>query len=812
MYVPGIHCRNLTHPQHTEITSDPGAIAGSVVRYRCREGFRLTNGSLELVCNLDGRWSADPPQCTVIICPAPEYPSFTEVDVNATSYAYSTTVTYSCMTGFDLIAGDTERMCLANREWSGIKPLCRIVSCGSLAPVAHAFYVVPEETIYMTTITYDCQEGYKRGVGNWTRTCLENKQWTGIPPMCEEIKCPNPPEVNYTLLDVSGLRMNEYAFYACIDGFRLKRGNLTKRCNKEAAWEGTDPVCVEIMCGEPRQIEHSKIRVTGRKLNSKAIYTCETDYEQESGNNTAVCRESGHWSDVTIVCRDVTCGAPPQPLHALVEESGKGTNGRADYVCEKGYRLTSGTTRSSCTTQGQWTDVTIKCQPITCPVIPTAHVVIVNQTGDQLDDSMTLECESGYRYVSGSIIRTCLWTRDWSGVPTTCKEMLCNKPMPVLGAAVSHPSLSVNASATYLCSPGYRAAGGDFSRVCQVDGTWSGQRPLCEDTCPENSKLLVISGRLTPGSLTTFRCTPGYTIATGSNETRCTPEGRWDSPLPQCRKIDCGTPPAVSNAHTDNLTATTFMATAQYVCDEGYKADVIGAPLVCGKSASWLGEPVVCSEIQCAVPALPVNTYVEAKSLNYKSAIVYKCHKGFAMTSGDKRRTCQSDGSWNGTEPTCAIMRCSDPPAVANTTWFVDKKSFEQRVIYKCLPRFELVSGELAKVCSSDLQWTGEDPVCVESSGTWVYVIKEDEPKTPKEKMMAKFGYKKSDEKVGHVAIGVVASVVLVLSIAVVVALDGPLLIAHLKMMRRNVSYGMTRLRGRGTVSPERHHAPVDGP
>ena len=51
--------------------------------------------------------------------------------------------------------------------------------------MAHALYVGPEETIYMTTITYDCQEGYKRGVGNWTRTCLENKQWTGTPPMCE---------------------------------------------------------------------------------------------------------------------------------------------------------------------------------------------------------------------------------------------------------------------------------------------------------------------------------------------------------------------------------------------------------------------------------------------------------------------------------------------------------------------------------------------------------------------------------------------------------------------------------------------------
>ena len=60
-------------------------------------------------------------------------------------------------------------------------------------------------------------------------------------------------------------------------------------------------------------------------------------------------------------------------------------------------------------------------------------------------------------------------------------------------------------------------------------------------------------------------------------------------------------------------------------------------------------------------------------------------------------------------------------------------------------------------------------------------MIKEDEPKTPKEKMMAKIGYKASDDKVDHMATGIVASVLLVISIAVVVALDSPLLIAHLQ-------------------------------
>ncbi|KAK2172864.1 hypothetical protein NP493_923g00015 [Ridgeia piscesae] len=478
-----IHCPALTLPHHALVVSDPrSTIAGSVVTYGCREGYELNNGSLVLECNLDGRWSDDPPQCTEIRCPSPDQPAFTEVDVTALSYVYKTIVTYSCQTGFDLIAGDTERTCLANRRWSGVKPLCRIVSCGSLASVAHALYEVPEETTYMTNITYDCEEGYKRGVGgDWTRTCLENKQWSGTPPVCLEIVCTNPPEVRNTLLDVGGTRMNEYAHYACVLGFRLEGGSETKRCNKESKWEGKDPLCVEIVCGEPRQVDHTQMIATGRKLKAKVVYSCKTGYEQVSGNNTAVCKESGHWSDVTLVCRAVTCGAPPQPVHTLVVESGEGISGTADYDCEKGYQLTSGTTRSSCTAQGLWTDVTIKCQPITCPVTDTtAHVVIVNQTGVQLDDIVTLACEPGYHHVSGSTIRTCLWTRDWSGAPITCEEMMCNEPMPVLGARVSYPSLSVHASATYRCSEGYRAAAGDFSHTCQVNGTWSGQRPTCE--------------------------------------------------------------------------------------------------------------------------------------------------------------------------------------------------------------------------------------------------------------------------------------------------------------------------------------------
>ena len=92
-----------------------------------------------------------------------------------------------------------------------------------------------------------------------------------------------------------------------------------------------------------------------------------------------------------------------------------------------------------------------------------------------------------------------------------------------------------------------------------------------------------------------------------------------------------------------------------------------------------------------------------------------------------------------------------------------------------------------------------------ESTEGWDFVIEKEEPKTPKEKWMAKIGYTKSDDQVGHVATGIVASVLLALSVAAVVALDAPLLYAHLKMMRRNVSYGLRRLSSRAAVSPESH-------
>ena len=68
-----------------------------------------------------------------------------------------------------------------------------------------------------------------------------------------------------------------------------------------------------------------------------------------------------------------------------------------------------------------------------------------------------------------------------------------------------------------------------------------------------------------------------------------------------------------------------------------------------------------------------------------------------------------------------AEVECSRPPDVVNTTWYEDKKSLRtRRVIYQCLPRYRLVSGQLWKVCGPRGNWTGRDPVCEGSYDTIV--------------------------------------------------------------------------------------------
>ena len=60
-----------------------------------------------------------------------------------------------------------------------------------------------------------------------------------------------------------------------------------------------------------------------------------------------------------------------------------------------------------------------------------------------------------------------------------------------------------------------------------------------------------------------------------------------------------------------------------------------------------------------------------------------------------------------------AEIECPQPPSVVNTTWCEDKKSLRlRRIIYRCLPRYVVVSGHPYKECGPRGRWVGVDLVC----------------------------------------------------------------------------------------------------
>ena len=57
-------------------------------------------------------------------CAAPASVPFSSRLPNQATYEYSTSISYTCDTGYSHTSGDLLRTCQANTTWSGTEPVC----------------------------------------------------------------------------------------------------------------------------------------------------------------------------------------------------------------------------------------------------------------------------------------------------------------------------------------------------------------------------------------------------------------------------------------------------------------------------------------------------------------------------------------------------------------------------------------------------------------------------------------------------------------------------------------------------------------
>ncbi|KAI8519554.1 regulation of mast cell degranulation [Branchiostoma belcheri] len=168
-----------------------------------------------------------------------------------------------------------------------------------------------------------------------------------------------------------------------------------------------------------------------------------------------------------------------------------------------------------------------------------------------------------------------------------------------------------------------------------------------------------IYGGSSSGDVVTYYCDAGYEIS-GDEERTCQSDQTWSGTQPTCARKPCPELPHPTNGNRTE--GHLYGDTVTFSCNEAY--ELIGSEnRTCQTNQSWSGVQPICSRKLCQPLMAPSNGNFSGGS-SYGDVVTYYCDAGYEI-SGDEERTCQSDQTWSGTQPTCALFPVADSAETA---------------------------------------------------------------------------------------------------------------------------------------------------
>eukprot|EP00117_Sycon_ciliatum_P036248 scpid11835/ scgid3889/ Sushi, von Willebrand factor type A, EGF and pentraxin domain-containing protein 1 len=684
----------------------------SLVTYSCNSGFSLNGGSSR-VCGANGKWTTPAPSCEPVACPQLASPA--NGYMNGEGLEFLAEVEFGCDNGYVLL-GSERRLCQANSEWSGTQAVCRLIDCGDPGQVDQATRSGTVFT-YNEEVSYSCGPGYMLS-GGAVRRCQENGDWSGSPPSCVVITCGDPGTPSNGIRNGDVFTYNAEVSYSCVPGYSLD-GTRSRTCLATGMWSRSLPTCNAIACADPGTPANGGRTLSSLLVNSQVTYTCNTGYRMAGGSPSRTCQVNSEgnavWTGTAPVCQIVDCGAPATPDNAVLNGRSYTYLSSIGYACSnKGYVLEGDVTRT-CQSTGMWTGEDPTCVQIDCgpPGSPA--------NGDAAYGSSTFEsvvnwmCNPGY-VMAGSNVATCQFNGQWSAVTPTCIVVSCGDPgTPANGNLIGF-DFDYSDSVGYTCSPGYQMVGSAL-RVCQADGTWSGQTPLCVALYCENPGMpgngdwdirSVISG-----ASVNYTCDAGFRLqGTDSRSCEISQDGlsaSWTGSLPSCSGIFCPQLSQPENGVMRLIPSNAFESEAKFMCNPGYTITGSTARL-CTEDGTWTGTQPTCQVVDCGSLESPQFGSVSLASTVYGSTARYQCNTGYNLV-GLNARDCQANGFWLGAAPTCVPISCGDPGAPMNGGVSGTSFNVGATIRYECERGFVLV-GASSVTCQSDGSWSSSVPLC----------------------------------------------------------------------------------------------------
>lgn len=685
---------------------------GGAITYICDEGYQL-NGYSWRICTTNETWTGTDPKCVAIQCSPPGTISNGIIlDNDRTEFFYGDMVRYKCNKGYLMQDGDTDHICQGSGSWSGRLPTCVSLVCGSLPTVPNSKTIPLNRTFtFNSVVQYICADGYRNQNNEKVLSrCQSNGVWSAVTIICSIIECPEFPTIAHGIVVGKSVNFGSRISISCENGFKLI-GDAQITCLSNGNWSMREiPTCHQIVCPTPESIVNGNVYFNDLAAGVKIRYICNTGFEL-IGDSERACSFSGEWSGVPPVCQQQLCTNPPTYPNAVIsiDRTQYTVQEPALYSCLPGYTMSIQST-VRCNNVGIWEGSGPTCTKIKCE----QPRFLTNGKADFDDvsygDNVTFTCLEGY-ILSGSRIVTCLETGFWSGTTPICKPVNCGSPDYVENGMVIGDVHTYGHMVTYICKEGYEQIGSKNS-ICQLDGTWSGTPPQCRKVrCgppPAVTDARVNGNDFSFQGRVSYECQKGYTLI-GNSTLECGSNSRWYGLIPRCEIVSCGDPPEIAHA-TVQSTGRTYNEIATYTCEYGYSriGDHI---LTCTENATWtLSVDLSCIPVDCGLPPNVSNAVADVTSTTFQSYVVYHCNQGYSL-HGNSRVQCEGFGLWDTSLPVCTIDHC-DPPVISNNVSIISGSyRVGDSVVFAC-PDGYIISGSVTSTCTASGVWSSSVPDC----------------------------------------------------------------------------------------------------
>ncbi|GFO27602.1 sushi/von Willebrand factor type a/egf/pentraxin domain-containing 1 [Plakobranchus ocellatus] len=148
---------------------------------------------------------------------------------------------------------------------------------------------------------------------------------------------------------------------------------VTSTCTENGNWSTVSMAFLSVPCGTAPPLANGRVVYNITDGSFRAIYTCDTGFVLESDATERQCMPGlNTWSNQSISCSGVECGAAPEVSHATVAGTDRRFPAQITYTCNRGYSLTSSASTRTCNQDGSWSSENVICEPVVCdpPTLP----------------------------------------------------------------------------------------------------------------------------------------------------------------------------------------------------------------------------------------------------------------------------------------------------------------------------------------------------------------------------------------------------------------------------------------------------------